>query len=182
MLAQSETGGAAAGEREPLHFEKGSNVLVKSGVVPELLDQVEKNVRREGLQFLPHKIDIVVDGEMLGGVTELAERGHDVRLGFPILRFHFLAEILIEGGRACTVEQHENFEFLFHGSLFGALEFSSEKIIHHQRRDESGDAKILLRIIIEHMQPKLIAAAGEPREELVDTELFLVCPLANRIQ
>src|SRR5262249_56670252 len=33
---------------------------------------------------------------------------------------------------------------------FGALEFPREKIIHHQRRDESGDTKILLRIVVEY--------------------------------
>ena len=97
-----------------MQFEKRNDVLIESWVVLELFDQVEKNVRREGLEFLPHKIDIVVDGEMLGGVTELAERGHDVRLGFPILRLHFLREILIDSGRAGAVEKHEDFEFLFH--------------------------------------------------------------------
>src|SRR5207249_6861588 len=100
-----------------------------------------------------------------GGVTELAERGHDVRLGFPILRFHFLTEILIDSGRAGAVEKHEDFEFLFHGSLFGSLEFSGEKIIHHQRRDERGDAKILLRIVVQHVKSKLVAATDESREE-----------------
>jgi hypothetical protein len=32
--------------------------------------------------------------------------------------------------------------------LFRAFKFSGEKIIHHQRCDESGDPEILLRIII----------------------------------
>jgi hypothetical protein len=34
--------------------------------------------------------------------------------GLPILGFHLLAEILIDGGRACAVEEDEDFEFLFH--------------------------------------------------------------------
>jgi hypothetical protein len=34
---------------------------------------------------------------------------------------------------------------------FGALEFAGEKIIHHQRRNESGDTKVLLRIVIQHV-------------------------------
>ena len=72
---------------QALHFEKGNNVLVESRIVPELFDQVEKNVGRERLQFLPQKIDVVVDGEMLRRVAERAERGHDVRLGLPIFRF-----------------------------------------------------------------------------------------------
>ena len=93
-------------------------VLVESGVVPELFDKVEKNIGRKRLQFLPKKIDIIEDREMFRRVTERAERGHDVRLGFPILRFQLLAEVLIDGGRTCAVEKNENFEFLFHKQLF----------------------------------------------------------------
>ena len=70
-----------------LHFEKRNNVLVESGIVPELFDEIEKDIGREGLQFLPYEVDIIVDGEMLRSVTEFAERGHDVSLGFPVLRF-----------------------------------------------------------------------------------------------
>ncbi len=70
----------------------------------------------------------------------------------------------------------------FFTALFGALEFAGEKIIHHQRRDESGNTKILLRIVIQHMQSKFITSAGKPREELVHGEFLFVCPLANRIQ
>ncbi len=66
--------------------------------------------------------------------------------------------------------------------LFRALEFAGEKIIHHQRRDESGDTKILLRIVIERMELKLVAAVGESREELVDSKFLLIGPLANRVQ
>ena len=35
--------------------------------------------------------------------------------------------------------------------LLGTFEFAGEKIIHHQRGDESGHTKILLRIVIQHM-------------------------------
>jgi len=97
-----------------LHFEKRNDVLVESGVVPELFDKVEKNIGRERLQFLPEKIDIVEDREMFRRVTERAERGHDVRLGFPILCFQLLAEVLIDGGWTGAVEKNQNFEFLFH--------------------------------------------------------------------
>ena len=65
--------------------------------------------------------------------------------------------------------------------LFGAIEFAGEKIIHHQCRDESGDAKILLRIVIQHMQSKFITSAGKSREEFVHGKFLFVCPLANRI-
>src|SRR5207302_9508571 len=60
------------------------------------------------------QIDIIVNGEILRTVSELAERGHNVRFGFPVLGFQLLGEILIERGRTCAVEEHEDFEFLFH--------------------------------------------------------------------
>src|SRR5437667_8701967 len=114
VLAKSKTSRATAGKGKVLHFEKGNDVLIESGIVLELFDQVEKNIGREGFQFLPEKIDIVKNGEMLRRVAKRAERGHDVRLSLPILRFHFLAEVLIDGGGTCAVEKDEDFEFLFH--------------------------------------------------------------------
>src|SRR6266446_9070550 len=69
----------------------------------------------------------------------------------------------------------------FFFTLFGALEPAGEEIIHHQRRDESGDAKILLRIIVEHVKLELVAAFDEPREEFVHPELFLIRPLTHRV-
>src|SRR6185437_11828380 len=69
----------------------------------------------------------------------------------------------------------------FFFTLFGALEFSGKKIVHHQRGDKCRDAKILLRIIIEHVKPELVAAARQPGKELVHPELFLVRPLADGI-
>src|SRR5438128_9776995 len=66
-------------------------------------------------------------------------------------------------------------------SLFGALEFAGEEIIHHQRRDERAYSKILLRIVVEHVEPELVAAVDEPCEEFVYTELFLISPLADRV-
>src|SRR5207249_5804495 len=64
----------------------------------------------------------------------------------------------------------------FFFTLFSALEFPGEKIIHHQRRDECGDAKILLRVVIQHMQPKLVAAMGEPCKELVYRKFLFIGP------
>src|SRR5437667_6938020 len=69
----------------------------------------------------------------------------------------------------------------FFFTLFGALELAGEEIIHHQRGDESGDAKILLRIVVEYIKPELVAAFDEPREQFIHTELFLVRPLAHRV-
>src|SRR5689334_22591973 len=65
---------------------------------------------------------------------------------------------------------------------FGALEFPGEKIVHHQRCDKCRDTKILLRIVIEHVKPKLVARARQSGEQLIDSKLFLVCPLADSIQ
>ena len=65
---------------------------------------------------------------------------------------------------------------------FGALEFAGEKIIHHQCRDERTYSKILLRIVVVRVEPELVAAVDQPREKSVHTELFLVRPLANRVQ
>ena len=90
VFAKRQTGRAAASKRHALHFEKRDNVLIESAVVLELVGEVEKNVRRERLQFLPEQIEIVEDGEMLGRVTERPERAEDVRLGFPILRLQLL--------------------------------------------------------------------------------------------
>ena len=114
VLAKGKTGRAATGKGQALHLEKRNNVLVESGVVPELFDQVEKNIGRARLQFLPEKIDIVEDREMFRRVTERAERGHDVRFGFPILCLQLLAEVLIDCRWTCAVEKHEDFKFLFH--------------------------------------------------------------------
>jgi len=66
--------------------------------------------------------------------------------------------------------------------LFRAFKFSGEKIIHNQCRNESGDTKILLWIIIWNMQPKFVTSAGKSREELVHGKFLFVSPLANGIQ
>src|SRR4029450_7231528 len=65
---------------------------------------------------------------------------------------------------------------------FRPLKLAREKIIHHQCRDESSNTKILLRIVIQHMQSKFITAAGKSREELVYRKFLFVCPLGNRVQ
>ena len=101
-------------KRHALHLEKGNDVLVEAAVVLELIREVEENVRREGLQLLPEQIEIVENGEMFRGVTEGAERVQDVGLGFPILRLHLRAQILIDRRRSDRVEKREDFEFLFH--------------------------------------------------------------------
>src|SRR6266403_1197259 len=69
----------------------------------------------------------------------------------------------------------------FFFTLFGALELAGEEIIHHQRRDECGDPKILLRIVVVDVEPELIAAVDEPGEKFVHPELFLIRPLAHGV-
>src|SRR6266404_5256276 len=69
----------------------------------------------------------------------------------------------------------------FFTALLRAFEFAGEQIIHHQRRDVGGDAKILLRIVVLDAQSELIAAIDQAREEFVDPEFLLVRPLRDRI-
>src|SRR4051812_39698577 len=51
---------------------------------------------------------------MLRGVTERAERLHDIGFGLPFLCFQLIAEILIDLGGTCAVEEHKDFELPFH--------------------------------------------------------------------
>src|SRR5205085_4088747 len=67
----------------------------------------------------------------------------------------------------------------FFFTLFGALELAGEEIIHHQRRNESRDAEILLRIVVEDVKIELVATVDETREQFVDPEFFLIRPLAD---
>ncbi len=66
--------------------------------------------------------------------------------------------------------------------VLGALELPGEKIIHHQRRDERGDAKILLRIVVQHVEIELVATIDQSGEKFVHPEFSLVRPLADRVQ
>src|SRR5438067_5626390 len=114
VLAKNQPGGAAAGEWHSLHLKKRRDVLVESAVVLELVRQVENDVRRETLHFLAEQIEVVEDGEVLGRMSERAEGGKHVRLGFPVLGFHFLGQVLVDLGWADRVEQSEDFQFLLH--------------------------------------------------------------------
>ena len=74
VFAKNETGRAATGEGDALHFEKGNYVLVEPAVVLELIRQIEYYVGGEVFEFLPHQIEIIENGEVFCGVTERAER------------------------------------------------------------------------------------------------------------
>src|SRR6266404_2796963 len=67
----------------------------------------------------------------------------------------------------------------FFFTLFGALELAGEEIIHHQRGDERTYSKILLPIVVKHMELELVAALDQPREEFVHPEFLLIRPLAD---
>jgi len=52
VLAKRQPGRAATGERQALHFEKLTRCSGRiRGLVPELFDQIEKDIRRAQLQF-----------------------------------------------------------------------------------------------------------------------------------
>src|SRR5229473_533770 len=81
-------------------------------------------------------------------------------------------------GRAPS-KRTRTFSFFF--TLFRALELAGEEIVHHQRGDERTYSKILLRIVIEHVELELVAAVDQSREKFVHPELFLIRPLAHRV-
>lgn len=114
MFAKNESGRAATGEGDALHFEKGNNVLIEPAFVFELVGEVKNYIRRKGLQLLPQQIKIIKDGEMFFGIAKGVERAQNICFGFPILRLHLLAQVLIDGGRPDGVEKSEDFEVLFH--------------------------------------------------------------------
>ena len=64
----------------------------------------------------------------------------------------------------------------FFFTLFGALEFAGEKIVHYQSGDKSGDAKILLRVVVMQVKPEVVAAIDQSREKFVYPVLLLVSP------
>ncbi len=103
VLAQSQPGAAATGERHSLHREKRNDVLIEGAIIFELIGEIENDVRLETLQFLAEQIQIVKDGKMFDGMAE--------RTGFrfPIVRFQFRAQILINRGRRNRVKQREDF-------------------------------------------------------------------------
>src|SRR6266404_4329074 len=70
----------------------------------------------------------------------------------------------------------------FFFTLFGALKFAGEEIIHDQRGDERTYSKILLRIVVQHVELELVAAVDQSCEEFVHPEFFLIRPLAHRVQ
>src|SRR6476619_3698866 len=70
----------------------------------------------------------------------------------------------------------------FFFTLFRALEFAGEKIVHDQSCDEGGNAKILLRVVVMHVKPEVVAAVDQSREKFVYPVLLLVSPQADGIQ
>ena len=116
MLAERQSGRAAAGERHAVHFEERNDVLVEGAVVLELVGEIENDVRLEALELLAEQIEVVEDREVLGGVAEFGQRGEHVGLGLPILGLQFRAQVLVERRGRDGVEQGEDFEFSFHAA------------------------------------------------------------------
>src|SRR5437868_611912 len=104
VLAKDQPGGAAAGEWHSLHLKKRRDVLIESAVVLELVRQVKNDVRRETLHFLAEQIEVIEDGEVLGRMSERAERREHVGLRFPVLGFHLLGQVLVDLGRPDRIE------------------------------------------------------------------------------
>src|SRR5262249_12597084 len=114
VLAQNKTGGAATSKWHALHLQKRNNVLIEATVVLELIRQIKNHVGLERFQFLPEQIEIIENREMFLGMTEGAQCAQDIGFRFPILRLHFLAQVLVDLGRSNGVKKSEDFEFLLH--------------------------------------------------------------------
>src|SRR5947207_7154875 len=72
--------------------------------------------------------------------------------------------------------------FSFFFTLFGALKLAGKKVIHHQRSYISGNAKLLLWIVVIRTKAEVIATFDQPRKKLIHTVLLLVSPLADCIE
>src|SRR4029453_12040860 len=70
----------------------------------------------------------------------------------------------------------------FFFTLFGAFEFTGEKIVHDQGGYESRNAKILLRIVVMDVKLKVIAAVDKSREQFVYPVLLLVSPQTDGVE
>src|SRR6476469_10382744 len=70
----------------------------------------------------------------------------------------------------------------FFFTLFGALEFAGEKIVHDQGGDKRGNAKVLLWVVVINVKPEVVAAVDQSREKFVYPVLLLVSPQADGIQ
>ena len=178
VFAKDETGRAATGKGHALHFEKRNDVLVEPAVVLELVGEIENDVGREAFQFLPQQIEIVEDGEMLRRCSRASPSASRTFASV------FQSSVFISSLKSWSIvvgrmasKRARTLSFFF--TLFGALEFAGEKIVHHQRRDKRGDAKILLRIVVQHVKTELVAAVDQSREKFVYPVFFLVSPLAD---
>jgi hypothetical protein len=109
VFAEGEAGGAASGERHALHFEERHDVLIEGAVVLKLVGQVENHVRLEALEFLAQEIQVIKNGQVLHGVTQLLEGGQDMGFRFPVIRLQLGGQILIDRGGGDRIEQGQHF-------------------------------------------------------------------------
>src|SRR6266550_323990 len=70
----------------------------------------------------------------------------------------------------------------FFFTLFRALEFAGEKIVHDQSCDEGGNAKILLWVVVLHIKPEVVAAVDQSRKKFIYPVLLLVSPQADGVE
>src|SRR5688572_1319438 len=85
VFAKHQSTGPASGEWHAAHRKVRDDVLIEGAVVFELVRQVKNHIWRELLQLLLDQIEIIKDGEIFTGVTELAERVENVGFSFPII-------------------------------------------------------------------------------------------------
>jgi hypothetical protein len=116
VLAEHHAGRAAPGEGDGVHRQEGGDILVEPAIVFELIGEVEDDVGFEGLEFLANQIEVVVNGEMLGGVAKLTEGFEEIGLGLAVLDFEIGLKVLLEGGGGHGIEQGQDFKFAFHCS------------------------------------------------------------------
>src|SRR6266513_6437417 len=64
----------------------------------------------------------------------------------------------------------------FFFTLFRALELAGEKIVHHQGSDKRRHAKVLLWVVIMHVEPEMVATLDQPCKKFVYAVLLLVSP------
>ena len=122
MLAERQTGRAAAREGHALHLEKGNNVLVERAVVLELVGEIENDVRREGSPaFAAADRDRRRwrDARSCGRASPSAVS--TFASVFQSSVFSSALKILVDRRRTPSPsKQREDFEFRFHGVIWCA--------------------------------------------------------------
>ncbi len=93
-------------------LEIAGDVLVVDGLAMELLEQIEDDVGFPALDFIADRLELVLHAERPDLVARLAQRGHDVILGLPLV--NFLLAMVVERIRRHQVrmQEHQNAKML----------------------------------------------------------------------